>query len=214
MERNSIKLERDASCSLWVWDRKSVFLSGCNTSVPHHFEPFRGKDCRRKMAQHLFLFLFAHYWPGNYLTNMILCTPATRVSFNMLIASSLLNAYVAAWVKLVELKVMWHIRPGLKAKQSHKKASLCTTFSAQSPPLRKNKQNQSFHLSTSAGEAYYYVHLLNIWQVEVELWGLCFNYKEFQMWRGAHKLEAELLKCLFSKGPRGSASASHCSQCY
>lgn len=80
------------------------------------------------------------------------------------------------------------------------------------PPLKKNKQ--PLHLSTKAGEGHYYVHLLNIWQVEVELWGLCFNYKEFQMWRGAHKLEAELLKCLFSKGPSRSASASHCSQCY
>lgn len=80
----------------------------------------------------------------------------------MLTASSLLDACVAAWVKLVELKVMRHTRPGLKAKQSHKKASLCTTLAAQSPPLRKNEQNQPFHLSTSAGEAYYYVHLLNI----------------------------------------------------
>lgn len=67
---------------------------------------------------------------------------------------------------------------------------------------KKEKNKQSLHLPTKAREAHYNVHLLNIWQVEVELWGLCFNYKEFQMWRRAHKLEAELLKCLFFKGTK------------
>lgn len=162
-------LELNASCSHWVWDRKSLFPSAPNSFVLRYFElDSYGTSAKTGLIFHV-----------------------TRESFfftnkrqDLFFFKKFLLEFQ---ISKIGVKQITTVGFNLHLSVAH---------------LKKKKNKQSFHLSTKAREAHYDVHLLNIWQVEVELWGLCFNYKEFQMWRRAHKLKAELLKCLFFKGTK------------
>lgn len=74
------------------------------------------------------------------------------------------DVFVVAWVKLAEQRITQCTRPCCKAKTITKEGLSLHPLIAPFPVFqkKKNKQKQSLHLPTNAGEAHYYVHLLNV----------------------------------------------------